>query len=467
MSYHPKSLVRGRSSRPRGSFRPRVEDLENRVTPSAAIVQSVTPIAPVLDPVGATSTAGPIRFLDTSSVKSTEIILPGKDFSIGWASGFTGATIKAQAKFTDGSGTTQLVEAGYALDPVSGDSDLFLGQVSTVDGSGFAWLLDFGVNVQGQGVDVSASGTIYTAGTAAGTGAVARIEPLDPVNPPTVDWAGQVPNTINLKGAKLDAAGTNLFVAGAAPGTHATDTLVIKLTGLANPTPTTVWSDIRSSGAGASRGGAVTVYTDLAGNEYADVANSTEFDPATVFSPGFVQINPDGSNKPGWGFTNNTADSDAKGAALNADGTWFVVGQFVSMDASGNTVKDIINIKAAPIIVGDPNLDFPWGGAFIWSYMDASGNHLDTDANSAAADSSGNLYIAGSIDNTNSGTGLDVLVAEFDGATGQNQIDGVSVDFNTGQKDIGYAITLDAAGNVYVAGTTNSDGLIFQLMPGM
>ena len=115
MTYRLKSLVQGRSSRPRGSFRPLVESLENRLTPSVDLL-STTAVTPTPDPVAATTT-GTLRPISPQLFTADKVTLPGKDISIAWASAIPGATLKGQALDTSTS-PAQLVDVGYAPDPM-------------------------------------------------------------------------------------------------------------------------------------------------------------------------------------------------------------------------------------------------------------------------------------------------------------------------------------------------------------
>jgi hypothetical protein len=115
---------------------------------------------------------------------------------------------------------------------VSSDIDLFVGYTLLTDGSGTGTLFNIpGTNMKGAGVDVDVTGIIYAAGTQGATSFLMRVEN----DLQTVDWA--VTAGLNLTSAKLDTAGTNLYVRGADVGAHWTDVLVVKLNGLENTAP--------------------------------------------------------------------------------------------------------------------------------------------------------------------------------------------------------------------------------------
>jgi hypothetical protein len=280
---------------------------------------------------------------------------------------------------------------------------------------------------------------------------VARFQRNLPGSPDWVVTAG-----LNLKGVTLDAAGTNLYAAGAAVGTHATDIFVLKLTNLANSAPTTVYSDIRSSSSGASYANAIAVNSD----GRADVAGSLNFDGDpyfnTFFSPFFAQIEPDGTNKPGWGHP--LIQGDMTGVALFSNGDQIYVGTFFDPNDPTSTTG-IVTERINVIVTGDPSFsDFIWQNFYYWQI---NGTSVNSSARGVAVDGGDNFIYAGSIDN-GAPTGIDMWVVKTDGATGMTQLDQIAVD-NGNNTDVANAIVLDAAGNAYIGGTTNSDGLLVQI----
>jgi hypothetical protein len=409
-----------------------VETLEDRLTPSVSLVKPGA-ILPVLFPVAATGT-GTMRALDTSALVVGKLSYASPDFNTGWSNTTIPGVIKAEAL---AGAVLDLV--GYGPDPASSDTDLYITQVSTIDGS---IIQSFYVNMPGSdfkglGADVDASGVIYAVGTISGTGGfAARFDPVAG----QLTWVYTSPTAINLKGVKLDAAGTNLYATGAdSSGMNGIDLLVVKLTNLASSAPTQVYYDVRSSLAGLpSQGNAITVDS----NGRADTAN-TVLGPQ---SPGVIQIEPDGSNKPGWYFPGDTGEM--KAVALGPDGTWIAVG-------NGGDGTAMITVKLINNLNGD-NGDFVWGGGF-----DITMNK-PIDVNAVVIDSTGNYTVAGFMDN-GAPTGKDVMVAKFNGNTGTDQLDILTKDF--GADDIAYAMVMDGAGNLYVAGTTGSNGLVFQVTP--
>jgi len=183
-------------------------------------------------------------------------------------------------------------------------------------------------------------------------------------------------------------------------------------------------------------------------NGRADLATSTIFENQgrTTYSPGFNQVEPNGTNKPGWGYLVN---GDMNGVALAPDGTWITVGNW---KADGDAVQSTLAINEVNNIQGlDINADTNWGWVFTFA--------VDASANSVAIDNSGAYYYAGTISN---GAGTDMLYiknATLDGAT---QLDGLDI-FIPGSNLVAYAITLDGAGNAYLAGTVDADGIIVQI----
>jgi hypothetical protein len=424
-----KALVR-QSVQHRTTFRPKLESLEDRVTPSISVTSSLLSAVPDV-PVATTS--GQIQM----EAPPVAIPIVHGASGLGWGSLYTGITIKGQA--LDASGA-RLIQVGYAQDPVSSDIDLFVGYTLLSDGSGSGTLFNFaGMNTKGAGVDVDATGIIYAAGTQGSQGFMMRVE----TDLATVDWAATA--GLNLTGAKLDTAGTNLYVGGADAGSHATDNLAVKLNDLANPAgPHQVYYDIRSSGVGPSRVQGITVDA----NGRADLATSVDTgDPQNpMYNPSIIQVEPDGSNKPGWYFI---GQGDMNGVALAPDGTWILVGNIAGAN------KDVISVKMANNIQGDPVADFPWGGGWVFDFG------ADATANAVAIDNNGDYYYGGSLANAPDPTNM--LYIKNSGVDGATQLDGFTIVFGPGQTGVVYAITLDGLGNAYVAGTLDADGVIVQV----
>src|SRR6516162_4359694 len=267
MMWSRKALVRQSVQRPT-TFRPKLESLEDRVTPAIDVTTTLLSAVPVV-PVATTS--GQIQM----EAPPVAIPIVHGASGLGWGSLYTGVTIKGQA--LDASGG-RLIQVGYAQDPVSSDIDLFVGSTNLVDGSGQGTLFNIpGTNLKGAGVDVDSTGIIYTAGTQGAQGFTMRVEN----DIQTVDWAATA--GLNLTSAKLDTAGTNLYVGGADVGAHSSDVLVVKLNGLGNTAPNQVYYDIRSSVAGTSKVNGITVDA----NGRADLATSTIFENQgrTTYSP--------------------------------------------------------------------------------------------------------------------------------------------------------------------------------------
>jgi hypothetical protein len=164
-----------------------------------------------------------------------------------------------------------------------------------------------------------------------------------------------------------------------------------------------------------------------------------------MFNPAIYQIEPDGSNKPGWYFA---GQGDMNGVALSPDGTWIAVGNIAGANL------DTITVKMANILQGDPVGDFPWEGAWEFNFG------ADASANSVAIDNNGDYHYAGSLYN---GAATDMLYIKNSGVDGFTQLDGRIISFGPGTNAIAYAITLDGQGNAYLAGTVDADGIIIQI----
>jgi hypothetical protein len=422
MMWFRKALVR-QSVQRRNTFRPRLESLEDRVTPSIDVTTTLLSAVPDV-PVATTS--GQIH------MEAPPVAIPIVD-SGDWISIYPGVTIKGQA--LDASGA-RLIQVGYAQDRMSSDIDLFVSYTLLSDGSGQSTLFNLpGMNLKGAGVDVDPTGIIYAAGTQGAQGFMMRVES----DIQTIDWAATA--GLNLTGAKLDTAGTNLYACGADVGAHYSDLLVVKLNNLANPSgPNTVYYDIRSSSVGASKANGITVDA----NGRADVAGSIDTGPPQnpLYNPAVFQVD----TNIGWYFA---GQGDMNGVALAPDGTWIAVGNIAGAN------QDTIAVKMANILQGDPVADFPWGGGWEFNFG------ADASANSVAIDNNGDYYYAGSLANAPDPTNM--LYIKNSGVDGFTQLDGFTIQFAPGQTGVAYAITLDGAGNAYVAGTLDADGVIVQI----
>jgi hypothetical protein len=423
MKWFRKALVR-QSVQRRTTFRPRLESLEDRVTPSIDVTSTLLSAVPDV-PVATTS--GQIH------VETPPVAIPivhGAS-NLGWNSVYTGVTIKGQA--LDASGA-RLIQVGYAQDPMSSDIDIFVGYTLLLDGSGQGTLFNSpGMNLKGAGVDVDSTGIIYAAGTQGSQGFLMRVES----DLQTVDWAATA--GLNLTGAKLVDAGTSLDVCGADVGTHATDMLVVKLNGLANPAGPHTVSYLIISLSGPSKANGFTVDA----NGRVDLGGS--FDTGTPQNPMYHPLVFQVGTNIGWYFL---GQGDMNGVALAADGTWIAVGNIAGAN------QDTITVKMANILQGDPIADFPWGGGWEFNFG------ADASANSVAIDINGDYYYGGSLAN---GAGTDMLYIKNSGVDGFTQLDGFIINFGPGTNAIAYAITLDGLGNAYVAGTVDADGVIVQI----
>src|SRR5713226_274418 len=163
MMWFRKALVR-QSVQRQTTFRPRLESLEDRVTPSIDVTSTLLSAVPDV-PVATTS--GQIH-METPPVAIPLV------HSSNWITRYPGVTIKGQA--LDAS-HTRLIQVGYAHDPVSSDIDIFVSYTLLSDGSGSGTLFNLaGTNLKGAGVDVDSTGIIYVAGTQGSQGLVMRVE---------------------------------------------------------------------------------------------------------------------------------------------------------------------------------------------------------------------------------------------------------------------------------------------------
>src|SRR5579871_4992061 len=347
----------------------------------------------------------------------------------------TGVTYSTNVPTTSGAVQTTL----------AGSSNAF---VAKLNASGTALLystyLGGSSDDQALGIAVDASGNVYIAGDATST------------NFPTTPGAVQTASGGSLGGRYEDA-----FVA--------------KL----NPSGTSLLYSTFLGGSGADQGTSIAV--DTSGNAYITGSTSSTNFPTT---PGALQTNYGGN------------PSDAFVAKVNATGTALIFstylgglnggggdyGHGVAVDAAGNAYvtgdTDSSNFPTTPgalqrTLAGTSNAFIaklnPSGTALAYStYL---GGSQDDSGYAIAVDTSGNAYLTGLTSSSNFPTtpgavqttngGSDAFVAKLN-ASGTALL--YSTRFGGSNSDYGSAIALDASGNAYITGTTNS--IDFPTTPG-
>ncbi|HWP67186.1 MAG TPA: PQQ-binding-like beta-propeller repeat protein, partial [Candidatus Limnocylindria bacterium] len=142
-----------------------------------------------------------------------------------------------------------------------------------------------------------------------------------------------------------------------------------------------------------------------------------------------------------------TADGSATGSA-DADDAFAV-----AVDAAGDVVAaGVLSNADTDDDLYVVKLDGATG-AVLWSATVNGSNNNDDDAAAAAIDSSGDVVVTGGI--RNQGSGRDLAVLAFDGATGAERWRRL-VNGATSQADVGFALALDADGAALAAGRTRN-----------
>jgi uncharacterized delta-60 repeat protein len=144
-----------------------------------------------------------------------------------------------------------------------------------------------------------------------------------------------------------------------------------------------------------------------------------------------------GEEEPYWLATLGGGSSDlGNGIAVDSSGNVYVIGSTASQGAGGN---DSLLAK------------YDNSGVIQWQRsLGGAGTDI---GNGIAVDASGNIYIVGNTASQGAG-GEDVLIAKYDTSgtiQWQRSLGGASTERGQG-------IAVDASGNVYVTGTTNSQG---------
>ena len=132
---------------------------------------------------------------------------------------------------------------------------------------------------------------------------------------------------------------------------------------------------------------------------------------------------------------NGSANGDDEARAVSFDAAGNIVA--AGLSANGSTGKDLLVVK------------FDASGNELWRYVLNGTANGDDQANALALDGAGNVFAAGFL--TNSGTGSDFAVVKLSGANGAELWRRV-VNGAINAADFANAIAVDAAGNVFAVG---------------
>jgi hypothetical protein len=350
----------------------------------------------------------------------------------------TGVTTSTEATFP--------VTVGPDLTFNGGGADAFVAKVSA-DGTSLLYVGYLG----GAGQDGGCAIAVDAAGNAYVSGVTSSTEATFPVTVgPDLTHNGDYDAFV----AKVSADGTRLLYAGYIGG---------------------------ANGDGACGGIAV----DTVGNAYVTggTASSEATFPVAVgpdltFNGGYqdafvAKVRADGTGLVYAGYIGGAGDDHGSGIAVDAAGNAYVTGYTTSSQAT-------FPVTVGPDLTHNDNYDAfvakvaPDGTRLVYAgYIGGAGNDL---GESFAVDATGSAYITGMTDSTEStfpvtvGPGLTYNGGQFDAFVAKVRADGtglVYAGYLGGRRDDrGRGIAVDAAGNAYVTGQTNSTEATFPVTVG-
>jgi uncharacterized delta-60 repeat protein len=234
-------------------------------------------------------------------------------------------------------------------------------------------------------------------------------------------WGGT--NIDEGYGVAADPAG-NVYIAGK---TNSVDAFIAKYDTDGNQLWNRTWGGIWDDQA---RG----VATDSSGNVYI-TGQGNSFGIGGTYDAFIVKYNSSGDQQ--WNRTWGGTEADgARSIATDTSGNIYMAGYTSSFGAEG---WDVLLVKYNSS--GDQQWNATWGGS---GYEQANG---------AAADPSGNVYVGGYTYSFGAGD-LDAFLVKYDSSGNQLW----NTTWGGASYDSGYGVTTDSAGNVYMAGYAGSFG---------
>jgi len=404
---------------------------------------------------------------DTSSaIKVADIVVTDVDAATWWGDSDSGmvthagsGAAEANAIAVDSSGNTyvaggdngNLIVRKY---DANGDLDLTWG-----DGDSGMVTFDGGNDDDARAVTLDASGNIYVAGLSNnGDDHDFIVRKYDANGDLDLSWGDGDSGMVTFDSGNLDVADAitidasgNIYAAGWSNNGSDTDLIVRKYD--ANGDLTTDWGDADSgmvTFAGVSNDGANAIILDASNNIYVAgyQGNGSNWD----FSVWKYDANGDLTTDWGDGdsgvvtFNGSNRQDNARDITLDASGNIYVAG------LSNNTADDDFIVRKYD---ASGDLDLSWGDGNS-GMVTFDGDNKD-EATGITLDASNNIYVAGL---SNNGTNNELIVRKYDanGDLDTTWGDGDSgvVTFDGGNNDEAKDITLDASGNIYVAGSSNN-----------
>jgi hypothetical protein len=410
-----------RPQRRPGTFRPRLEGLEDRLTPSTLVglETSVQPIAVAPQPVGQENLIAVVP-------------PPATQASGTYVTGTTGsATAEGVAVGADGS----VYVTGTVTDPTASDTDP-LGYVKKYGPTGsVVYLTEFAVfagpgsSAEGTGIAVDGAGDAYVSGKAhnvadgSDNGLYLKFDPTGTMFVYGFIQPGGGP--VSTNGVAIDTAGDAVFTGQYSPSATEHDLLATRFT----PSGTVTYSHFYPFGAGSSGQGNAAAMpgtgasTTIAG--WANIPGTTTAQNAAVF-----KLDATGTPTASGVLADATTDS-ANAVALDTAGNIYVTG---TVDIGGPT-------QSAAVAKLDSGIT-----TITWFVAPAATAFT---GNGIAVDGAGNVYTTGA---DSSGQAYLAKLSGVDGSTTDYQVFGGS-----GGSDVGNAVAFRPSdGTVFVVGTTNS-----------
>jgi len=255
--------------------------------------------------------------------------------------------------------------------------------------------------------------------------------------------------TDGVSGTAVDASG-NVIVVGSTGGVLSGTTNLGMADGFVRkygPSGTLIWAD-QFGGAGYESTAGVTV--DASGNIFVTGTTSSAFPGQTLagYNNLFVRKY-DAAGTPQW--TKQFGNTSVSGSAY---------GQSIAVDASGNIFVGGSTNAAFPTFTQGAIYDglvvkLDAAGALLWVQQIPGATTYPVYVNAIATDASGNVFVTGSTQVALPGQTLAGPTGNPDAFVRKYATNGTIVattQFGTGQITVGNGIAVDAAGNVFVAG---------------
>ncbi|MDF7812051.1 SBBP repeat-containing protein [Hymenobacter sp. YC55] len=286
-------------------------------------------------------------------------------------------------------------------------------------------------------VVVDAAGNVYVTGFSIGTGTSYDYATIKYAPTGEELWVarynGAGASNDQASALAVDATG-NVYVTGATYGRF--DYLTVKYSASGQQ----LW-EAPYSGVGNGNGTATDIAVDASGNVLVtgqSIGTTGSYDYATVkYASSGQQLWATRYNGPG-----NRSDQAAKLAVDPTTGHVYVTGRSYSGPAFSSSDYATLKYDGA-------------SGQQLWvTRYNGPGNGVDV-ATDVALDAAGNAYVTGYSDNTSSSESYDYATLKYEAATGQQLWD-IRYDGVPDRVDQANGLAVDAAGNVYVTGSSYS-----------